>query len=245
MWLDTFIEMRKLSGMSLDELSAKSGVPKGTLTKITSGLTKSPTLDTMRSLVYAMGYSLKDLDDGLEKSNSLSKVESEHIQKYRTLDDYGKEAVDSILDVEYRRIMDAKTDKSISKEHNIIRLPFVVDKASAGLGFNFLNYPQEEWKVILNEFTRKADFCVCVTGDSMKPKISDGDIILVRHQDSVDIGEIGLFSINNNGFVKKQGENRLISINPDCDDVYPSEYDTVRCYGKFLGILQPDWIVDK
>jgi len=36
MWLDTFNEMRKQSGMSLDELCEKSGIPKGTLSKITS-----------------------------------------------------------------------------------------------------------------------------------------------------------------------------------------------------------------
>ncbi|MEY8361629.1 helix-turn-helix domain-containing protein [Flavonifractor plautii] len=62
MWLDVFNEMRKSSGMSLDELSEKSGVPKGTLAKITSGITKTPSLETMKSLVYAMGYTLDDLD---------------------------------------------------------------------------------------------------------------------------------------------------------------------------------------
>lgn len=62
MWLDAFNEMRKTSGMSLDELSEKSGVPKGTLAKITSGITKTPTLETMKSLVYAMGFTLDDLD---------------------------------------------------------------------------------------------------------------------------------------------------------------------------------------
>lgn len=67
MWLDAFNRMRKESGMSLDELSEKSGVPKGTLSKITSGITKSPSLETMRTLVYAMGYTLSDLD---EKENA-------------------------------------------------------------------------------------------------------------------------------------------------------------------------------
>lgn len=61
MWLDTFNEMRKKSGMTLDEISAKSGVPKGTLSKITAGITKAPPLETMRKLVYSMGYTLDDL----------------------------------------------------------------------------------------------------------------------------------------------------------------------------------------
>ena len=56
MWLENFNDMRKLSGMSLDDLSEKSGVPKGTLAKITSGITKSPSLDTMRSLVYSKRF---------------------------------------------------------------------------------------------------------------------------------------------------------------------------------------------
>ena len=43
MWLDSFNEMRKKSGMSLDELSEKSGVPKGTLSKTSSVVsTKQP-----------------------------------------------------------------------------------------------------------------------------------------------------------------------------------------------------------
>lgn len=61
MWLDAFNEMRKKSGMTLDEISAKSGVPKGTLSKISAGITKAPPLETMRNLVYSMGYTLDDL----------------------------------------------------------------------------------------------------------------------------------------------------------------------------------------
>ena len=40
MWLDNFNEMRRQSGLSLDELSEKSGVPKGTLSKISAGITE-------------------------------------------------------------------------------------------------------------------------------------------------------------------------------------------------------------
>lgn len=62
MWLELFNDLRKKSGMSLDEISAKSGVPKGTLAKITSGVTKAPPLETMRKLVHSMGYTLNDID---------------------------------------------------------------------------------------------------------------------------------------------------------------------------------------
>lgn len=104
MWLETFNEMRKNSGMSLDEISVKSGVPKGTLAKITSGITKAPPLETMRKLVYSMGYTLDDLDSGLKVSERLTRSEKDHIKKYRLLDSHGKEMVDLVLDKETERM---------------------------------------------------------------------------------------------------------------------------------------------
>ncbi len=54
---------RKQSGMTIDELAAKSGVPKGTLNKIIGGVTKAPTLDNMKSIAKALGKTLADFDD--------------------------------------------------------------------------------------------------------------------------------------------------------------------------------------
>ena len=85
MWIDTFNEMRRHSGLSLDELSEKSGVPKGTLAKITSGVTKAPALETIRSLVYAMGYTLNDLynnENSIAKPKELSDDEIELLKYY-------------------------------------------------------------------------------------------------------------------------------------------------------------------
>ena len=84
-----------------------------------------------------------------------------------------------------------------------------------------------------------------VDGRSMEPKICDGDIILIRQQPAVSVGEIGLFTVNDKGYVKKQGSDRLISINDEFEDIIPGEYDTVFCRGKVIGILDPDWIVER
>lgn len=138
MWLDTFNQMRKNSGMSLDELCAKSGVPKGTLTKITSGVTKAPAFETMRSLVYAMGYTLDDLDGGLEASKGFSKEEQSHIKKYRTLDPHGKSAVDSILNIEYQRCQD---QRSASDSHE--KEAFAEEKASTAIERAVEQYRQQ------------------------------------------------------------------------------------------------------
>lgn len=63
MGLEKINAMRKSIGMSIDELSEKSGIPKGTLSKITAGITKDPGIETVKAIVYAMGFSLNDLDN--------------------------------------------------------------------------------------------------------------------------------------------------------------------------------------
>jgi len=128
---------------------------------------------------------------------------------------------------------------------NIIRVNFDDQKASAGSGFELDHEKMHPWKVLYNELTRKADFCLEIEGNSMEPKFHSGDIILVREQPAVDVGEIGLFIINGKGYVKKLGKDRLISTNPDVDDVYLHEYDDIRCCGKVLGVLEPEWIVER
>ena len=61
MWLDTLIELKKTSKMTLKQISDKSGVPVGTLNKLFAGQTKDPKLETIRAVVYSLGYTLDDL----------------------------------------------------------------------------------------------------------------------------------------------------------------------------------------
>ena len=94
---------RKQSGMTIEELSEKSGVAKGTLNKIIGGVTKAPTLDNMKAIAYALGKKLADFDDDISVPNIISDSEQCLVKKYRTLDEYGKAAVDSILNIEHKR----------------------------------------------------------------------------------------------------------------------------------------------
>lgn len=56
-------EIRKKKGLSIDDLCERSGIPKGTLSKITAEITASPTLDTVRAIANALECTLDDLDD--------------------------------------------------------------------------------------------------------------------------------------------------------------------------------------
>lgn len=247
MWLDNFNEMRKQSGLNLDELSQKAKVPKGTLSKISAGITKTPSLETMRSLVNAMGYTLDDLEDEnniKHINNHLSSLENNIIKKYRALDTYGQEAVSGLLEIEYKRCQNQnKEETSAPLTTEIIYLPKPIQSASAGYGQLADDDTADMIGLRLNDITRKADYIMCVRGDSMEPKFYDGQDVLVSNQPAVEPGEIGIFIKDGERYIKKYQGDFLESLNPDYPNVPLSEYS--RCIGKVLGVLEDDWIVEE
>ena len=155
--------------------------------------------------------------------------EQEHIKKYRSLDEYGKKAVDGLLNTEYDRCTYHTT------EQEIIHLPKSVLKASAGSG-NWLDEQQlESVSVVDTPQARKANLVLEVDGDSMSPMYENGDNVFVKTQTDIEIGDIGIFIVDGNGYIKKLGTDRLISVNPEYGDIFPTEYSDFRCVGKVLG----------
>lgn len=76
---------------------------------------------------------------------------------------------------------------------------------SAGLG-EYVEGSNEilGWEPIEEKYDTDEYFYLRVVGDSMSPKIEDGDLLLIRKQESVDSGDIGAFIVDNEeGFVKR------------------------------------------
>ena len=108
-------------------------------------------------------------------------------------------------------------------------------RASAGVG-NWLEEQQLESVAVIDSKTaRKANLVIEVDGNSMDPIYQDGDNVLVNTLAKVNIGDVGIFIVDGNGYIKKLGTDRLISVNPKYNDIYPSEYSDFRCVGKVLG----------
>ena len=95
-------EKRKQAGLTIDELAAKSGVPKGTLNKIINGYTRDPQIETVKSIARALNCTLEDFDDS-PRVRTLSQEEYLLIQQYRLLDSIGQEIVQFIIKKELER----------------------------------------------------------------------------------------------------------------------------------------------
>jgi transcriptional regulator with XRE-family HTH domain len=83
--LEKLNDFKKKSGMTSEQLSEKSGVPLGTLSKILAGITKDPKLETLKALCRTLGCTLDDLDDRPEDESD--KELKEFTELFRELDD--------------------------------------------------------------------------------------------------------------------------------------------------------------
>ena len=110
----------------------------------------------------------------------------------------------------------------------------VLGRVSAGTGVaaeeDIIGYEPADAKYGGGEY-----FYLQVKGDSMSPKIDDGDMVLVHRQTSVDSGTIGVFSVDgDDGFVKKVEYDteyiHLISLNPYYPPLVFEGPDVLRVY---------------
>ncbi len=97
MGLEKIAELRKAKGMTIEDLAIKSGIPISTIKKISAGITTNPNLDTVIALARALECKLDDFDNS-PSSVYMSSRDQEHIKKYQSLNETGKDQVDSYTD---------------------------------------------------------------------------------------------------------------------------------------------------
>ena len=128
-----------------------------------------------------------------------------------------------------------KTEELNKPTTKTIIIPFYRIPTSAGSG-SWLSdeTPVEYTNVPKTEKTSAANFMLEVRGDSMQPKFFDGDRVLIKSSESIFEGEIGVFILNNESYIKKMGRNELLSLNPAYKPIKLNEFDDIRCVGKVL-----------
>lgn len=101
MWLDNLNRIKKNSGMTIEQISEVSGVPKGTLNKLFAGQTKDPQLSTVSAVVHCMGYTLDDLsDDTANGKIQLTPTQTKLLDAFDQLNEEGQtKAVEYVEDL--------------------------------------------------------------------------------------------------------------------------------------------------
>ena len=230
-------EARENVGITQAQLAKNIGVTPSAITNYeneTSHPKENILYNLMNELKVDANFLFQDEITVLKQNNDLyySRLEQEVIKKYRCLDNRGREAVDLLLDKEYRYSTESPRE-FIMLEESLIR-PRYPRLASAGTGqYVFDDIPPE--MVEIDDEYIDSDFVIGVNGDSMEPTYHDYDDLIVKKQPKVNKGEIGIFMINGEAFVKEFKGDRLHSHNPNYEDIILNENMDIHCIGKVIG----------
>ena len=82
------------------------------------------------------------------------------------------------------------------------------------------------------------DAIAYVVGNSMEPKIKNGDYLFIKNTPQVDFNTIGIFQVDGANYVKKLRQGYLESLNPECADIQLDESNDIRTIGEVVGIYR-------
>ena len=205
-----------------------------------------PNSDIVMKLSVRLNVPTDVLLFGKEKSSltsELSADEQELLQYYKKISDKSKGIVlgraEQLAELEAPAVNEPETEED--KEIETIFIEYSTLRVSAGTGEPLIDDTYPEFiEVKRSELTEEANFAVKINGNSMLPHYKNNDIVLVRSQPEVAVGEIGIFTIDGEGYIKERGENRLISLNSEYDDIYFKEGQDIRCKVLVIGTLEDD-----
>lgn len=193
-----------------------------------------PPADKLSNISDCLGITLDYLLTGKERALSLPKDEQELINFYKALPTWEQQRL-----IGRAEALAEKYAEQV-KEPDIQLIPtyYVSNRVSAGFGEYLEEYEQGKTVYVPDTpKSRKADFVLTVSGDSMEPKFHDGDNILVRSQPTVDEGQIGIFDVDGEGYIKKLGNGELISLNHKYPNISLKD-KYVKCFGVVLGTTE-------
>ena len=259
-YIDRIKQLKSEKKITNDQLSEMTGIPLGTLAKILAGISDSPKLSNIVAICAALECSVDYILTGIpENTNNytLSDREITMIENYRKLDSHSRELVSMVISKESERVgMETAGESRFGGQlirggasvrgaamKNAIglskrRISLYDLPVSAGTGVYLTDTESVEINIPDTPETAEATFALRIKGNSMEPKYRDGDVLLVEETDAVEYGELGIFILDGDGYFKKFGGDRLISLNPDYEPILLKNFEEIVCCGRVVGKLK-------
>ncbi len=260
-YIDRIKQIKSEKKITNDQLSDMTGIPLGTLSKILAGISDSPKLVNIVAIAQALGCSLDYLISGNpENTNNytLSAQEIRMVESFRQLDAHGKELTLLVLEKEKERALGAQEEPALVVSERPerarvltppgMRAPSVSAAGlgkrtislydmpvSAGMGIDLSEVAESKIRIPDNAKTQDADYALRISGNSMEPKFHDGDILLVQNCESVEVGELGIFILDGEGYFKKFDGDKLLSLNPIYAPIPLRDFSDIQCAGRVIG----------
>ncbi|ODO16094.1 helix-turn-helix domain-containing protein [Streptococcus pneumoniae] len=229
--------LRKENGWTQSVLAEKMSTSKQTISKYEKGIIKV-NQDTIFKLADIFGVSIDSFFPPIiEEIATTSPVQAIY-------DQLTPPRQAKALTYLKKQLLEQKNENIVSE--NIISLDDyresktlpVIGVVTAGNGITQDDNLNMEKCFYTDEIPDDYDAIAYVVGNSMEPKIKNGDYLFIKNTPQVDYNTIGIFQVDGANYVKKLRQGYLESLNPDCADIQLDESNDIRTIGEVVGIYR-------
>ena len=226
-------DLRELHNITQIELAKKLNVSSSAVAMWESSRTRKPSTNTLFAIAnyfkvttdYLLGHSsMQENQTDSDGRYLSSNDEFDLVNTYRKLTTNSKQIVLTVAQLEYRHVsavaqgevlikilpktkkeLDELIKRSLAKKSSEEKAKYIKvynQSAAAGYG-NYLSDDDQFEMVKVPVIPFGAEFGIRISGRSMEPRINDGDIVFVKRQSRIEIGEIGVFIYDNEAYCKQ------------------------------------------
>ncbi|CZC80132.1 S24 family peptidase [Streptococcus pneumoniae] len=228
---------RKENGWTQSVLAEKMSTSKQTISKYEKGIIKV-NQDTIFKLADIFGVSIDSFFPSIiEEIATTSPIQSIY-------DQLTPPRQEKALTYLKKQLLEQKNENIVSE--NIISLDDyresktlpVIGVVTAGNGITQDDNLNMEKCFYTDEIPDDYDAIAYVVGNSMEPKIKNGDYLFIKNTPQVDYNTIGIFQVDGANYVKKLRQGYLESLNPECADIQLEESNDIRTIGEVVSIYR-------
>lgn len=234
-------------GLSVADIARICNLPDSTVRGIIRRKQETIALEVAFKISNGLGVSLEKLNGMPEKGRIATQCKkappySEEALKlagdYDSLDGHGKRVVRLVTDEEKARCTASAPTKQPEPEKVIYIFPGYTSPMSAGTGQTAeSDYPEE--LELTKRPPRGTSYVAPINGNSMEPTYHSGDKLFIHACEEIEPGQIGVFFMDGQQWVKELGDGVLISHNPNYLPRPMTE--DIRCQGLVLGVCDDSY----
>ena len=224
---------RTAAGMDQAVLAGKLGFSKTAVGNWELGLTR-PDIDTIPRLCKELHIPVTELLD-MPPETALPPEDKAILDAYHQLDKFDRNTIRMLID----RLLFQEDRMEKNRLRNAYKSIFLYeDAAAAGIGTPMLDYAENKAVYALKaNIPHGTNALIHINGRSMEPTFEDGGYAYVDTTATVQYGQIGIFIVNGEAFIKEYQPDGLHSHNIRYKTIYTGDGVDVRCCGRVLGAV--------
>jgi transcriptional regulator with XRE-family HTH domain len=238
----TLRRLRENAGLSVNDVGNALSRQGKTINAWENGrgepdITALVTLSTLFGVKNLLALIAVDMyGDGAPIRPEINEAEELLLKNFRALDRFGKQTVQLVIGSELERVSFITDEAGAPAIDDTIEIPLSRQPLFPGCEITdeTLFESVQFIKIPKTDIHKDVDFALRIDGSGFEPRFSHDDILLIKRQSEIGIGELGIFSVDGIIYLRGFGHGRLISVTPGLEDIITNGKHRVRCIGKLI-----------